>query len=301
MSVAKPTARPANTPQYRSERDGERRRNPDQLNDHIQDRAGREVENTMLTAALAELPPRAVVPRKVGPPPIRPNPNNSSQLGRSPAATSGATMPNPSVALCRGKPDHQQQVARAISPRAALPPIARPSAEVVQPDTHRDQQVRAAVRRPIHCRGERLRWQPWRPVLAANVLPRAGAARTTARTPPDSTIRPRARPGTVAPSTEDRKEPRRPVADRASASRWAPRRARALSHKQEVRDSDGDRVEKQPQARGRRTHPAPTADQQDRHPGNEAKHQVVPHPSEFTLPVSHPHVVRTCFPKLGKP
>jgi len=92
----------------------------------------------MLTAALLNCRPSSV-PRKVGPHRSGPIPTTAASSAAPPPRPAGATMPNPSVALCRANPI-TSRVARAISPRAALTPIARPSAEVVQPDTHRDQQ-----------------------------------------------------------------------------------------------------------------------------------------------------------------
>src|SRR5258706_4155075 len=75
---------------------------------------------------------------KVGPPPIAPMANRNPQLGTAclPSAVtspaSGATMPNPSVALWSAKPI-TNNVARAISLFPAACPIARPSAKLWSP------------------------------------------------------------------------------------------------------------------------------------------------------------------------
>src|SRR4051812_2485984 len=53
----------------------------------------------MLTGSLVNRCPISV-PKRVGPPPIRPRVVRNAQEGRASAALSGATMPKPSVALC---------------------------------------------------------------------------------------------------------------------------------------------------------------------------------------------------------
>ena len=95
------------------------------------------VRNTTLTGSEVKLCPTAV-PMKVGPPPIAATPSRNPQLGRlatpsmSLSAASGATMPKPSVALCRAKP-MTSTVAKAISLLAAACPIANPSAKLCSP------------------------------------------------------------------------------------------------------------------------------------------------------------------------
>ena len=72
------------------------------------------------------------VPTNVGPPPIRPRRSRNRQLGRTGSPESGATMPKPSVALCRPKP-MIRTIARLISPVAPAWPIARPSEKLCSP------------------------------------------------------------------------------------------------------------------------------------------------------------------------
>ena len=63
---------------------------------------------------------------------MRPSRASLAQLGRSPLAASGATIPNPSVALCKANPT-TSRTARGSSPAAAELPMARPSAKLWSP------------------------------------------------------------------------------------------------------------------------------------------------------------------------
>ena len=72
------------------------------------------------------------VPTKVGPPPIRPSSSRNRQLGRTGSPESGATIPNPSVALCRPKP-MIRTTARLMAPVAPAWPIASPSEKLCSP------------------------------------------------------------------------------------------------------------------------------------------------------------------------
>src|SRR5262249_26648430 len=72
------------------------------------------------------------VPMNVGPPAMTPGRMSRPQVGRSPAAVSGATMPNPSVALCAPNPITRSR-ARLSCPVAAEDPIASPSPKLCIP------------------------------------------------------------------------------------------------------------------------------------------------------------------------
>src|SRR5438270_123607 len=74
----------------------------------------------------------STVPKKVGPPPIRPSSPRKPQLGGSASPDSGAQMPKPSVALWSPKPMIRPS-ARLSSSRAADWPIARPSEKLWRP------------------------------------------------------------------------------------------------------------------------------------------------------------------------
>ena len=89
------------------------------------------VREITLMASLVNCRPTAV-PTNVGPPPISPMSRGRREEGRSSPEVSGATMPNPSVPLCSANP-MTKMVARPISPRAALPPMASPSPKLCSP------------------------------------------------------------------------------------------------------------------------------------------------------------------------
>ena len=86
------------------------------------------------------------VPTNVGPPPIRPRRSRKRQLGRTGSPESGATIPKPSVALCRPKP-MIRTIARLISPGRAGLADREALGEVVQPDPGRDQEREPRRRR----------------------------------------------------------------------------------------------------------------------------------------------------------
>ena len=99
--------------------------------------------NVTESAVLVQAWPMTV-PRNVGPPPIRPRSARNFQLGRSPDM--GATMPNPSVALCRPKP-MMRTSARPIAPVAPACPIASPSEKLCSP-------IPVAMSRASHLPGD---------------------------------------------------------------------------------------------------------------------------------------------------
>ena len=135
-SVRNPATRPMRMPYASRSLRRARGGDPDELGDDVDQRTGGQRQERDADGLAGE-PVPGERPDEGRAAADRAERQQEPQLGRggpssSTSAASGATMPKPSVALCRPKPI-TSITARAISPAAADCPIARPSAKLCRP------------------------------------------------------------------------------------------------------------------------------------------------------------------------